>query len=544
MRDAGTVVVDRVRGLWRQFLVYDVDSDPLTARIGLEQAREAGRGAMRTFFPTVGLVLVLALFYRNEVNSLLLPLCAAYEICVVIAAQFLMPFTRFSRVEYKSVSSRFRAVMFYTAMSASGWGCLFISASLGASPAEQASFLYVHVGIICLGGLTYAMISRASLLYLAILTLFCMLHISVLTYAISGLLYGAVIVMSVMLGHAFLQMSQQFVGRMRAEYERLEAERRAAEAERHEIERVSQAEIAARVQQEKERERALDERQATMLALANRYEQSVAALARQLDDAVNALASATEDMSRFNTRAHDKAQRVLDLAISSTHAIQSVAESTDALKQYAAKITAEAQEQVAIGAAASHAGDTGLRSLAALAEEANSIDDVVRLIQNMASQTGLLSLNATIEAARAGEAGRGFAIVANEVKQLAAQTQGAVARIGEIIEGTRGKMLQADGAMRSVAKTIGAVSRSAGAIAESVAEQRQATWEISEAAAHTAHASTDVKATAEEVAREAQQADALAEEMRGIVASMRAKSESLRVTSNDFLATLREDRAA
>jgi len=544
MQDAGTALIDRVRGLWRQFAAYDIDTDPLTARIGLEQVREAGRGATRTFLPTVGLVLLLALFFRNETNSLLLTLCAIYQISAVTAAQFWMPFTRFSRVEYKTAAAGFRAVIFYTAMISSGWGCVLISASLGSTPAEQATFLYVHVGIICLGGLTYAMLPQASFVYLVNLTIFCILHISVLTYAISGLLYGAVMVLSVMLGHAFRQMSNQFVARMRADDERLEAERRAAEAERHEIERAAQAEIAVRVQRERGRERAVAERQAAMVALASRYEQSVAALAQQLDEAVNALASATEDMSHFNTRARDKAQRVLDLAIGSTSAIQSVADSTDALKQYAAKITAEAQEQVVIGAAARQAGETGLHSLAVLTEEADRINDVVRLIQELANQTGLLSLNATIEAARAGEAGRGFAVVANEVKLLAAQTHGAVARIGEIVDGTRVKMAQADGAMRSVAKTIGAVSQSAGTIADSVTEQRQATWEISEAAAHTADASNDVQATAEEVAREARQADTLAEEMRGIVASMRAKSEALRVTSNDFLASLREDRAA
>ena len=67
--------------------------------------------------------------------------------------------------------------------------------------------------------------------------------------------------------------------------------------------------------------------------------------------------------------------------------------------------------------------------IAALAQVAQKIGDVVKLIQDIAGQTNLLALNATIEAARAGEAGRGFAVVASEVKSLAVQTAKATEEI-------------------------------------------------------------------------------------------------------------------
>ena len=84
----------------------------------------------------------------------------------------------------------------------------------------------------------------------------------------------------------------------------------------------------------------------------------------------------------------------------------------------------------------------------ALAQTAQNIGDVVKLIRSIAGQTNLLALNATIEAARAGEAGRGFAVVASEVKSLAVQTAKATEDISSQIlevQNSTGKAVEAIG---------------------------------------------------------------------------------------------------
>lgn len=80
------------------------------------------------------------------------------------------------------------------------------------------------------------------------------------------------------------------------------------------------------------------------------------------------------------------------------------------------------------------------QKMAGLKESADKMQEIMRLISNIASQTGLLALNASIEAARAGEAGRGFAVVASEISNLSSQTNDATGDINELIQSIVGSI--------------------------------------------------------------------------------------------------------
>jgi methyl-accepting chemotaxis protein len=131
-----------------------------------------------------------------------------------------------------------------------------------------------------------------------------------------------------------------------------------------------------------------------------------------------------------------------------------------------------------VGAAASEAQTTN-HAIAGLADAAQKIDDVVKLIQSVAGQTNLLALNATIEAARAGAAGKGFAVVASEVKALAVQTAKATEVIAGQIAGVQRSAQSAVAAIGSITDRMQEVRHFTSAIASAVEQQHAATREIS-----------------------------------------------------------------
>ena len=163
----------------------------------------------------------------------------------------------------------------------------------------------------------------------------------------------------------------------------------------------------------------------------------------------------------------------------------------------------------------------------ALTKAADQIGDIVTVINQIAEQTNLLALNATIEAARAGEAGRGFSVVAAEVKTLATETGKSTeqigAKVGEIQSATR----EVAASLGGVADIINQLSDVTEQVSAAIEQQRGASENFAASASDTSAAVSDFAGRMSDIAEMVHGSRATAQEVAGVAGAMQQTSQEL-----------------
>ncbi len=205
----------------------------------------------------------------------------------------------------------------------------------------------------------------------------------------------------------------------------------------------------------------------------------VSVAAEQVHSAADGVLGSSELLGTTNESAARDAAEAASSAKEVSRNVQSVAQGSREIRSSIAEIANNAQEAAHVSNETVISADRAAAAIEKLDESSEHIVEVIKVIGSIAEQTNLLSLNATIEAARAGEAGRGFGVVAGEVKALSERTARATEDVAAKVEAISQDTDEATAAVRAIRESINRVNNFQEAIAAAVEQQAATTSEVS-----------------------------------------------------------------
>ena len=210
------------------------------------------------------------------------------------------------------------------------------------------------------------------------------------------------------------------------------------------------------------------------VAATEDLEKSIKATQKAMDDLSQGTADAAGAVEQQRQDTEEISQYIQEVEAASETMGEAMMESQECLLE-GKKVMNQLQEQVK--SSEEHSAAVA-KEMEELKNYADQMQIVMKLISNVARQTGLLALNASIEAARAGEAGRGFSVVATEISSLAAQTSEATGDIDSLIESITGSVNRVGDTVEKLIESNKLQNEFVGATAQSFGEIENNTLEI------------------------------------------------------------------
>ena len=263
-----------------------------------------------------------------------------------------------------------------------------------------------------------------------------------------------------------------------------------------------------------------------------------AAAAQALDHITGAGAQISDATGHLGDIAEVNGARGQTLGDASGQTVAGVAALTQVsghLSRSLAEIGAQVETTRAIVVNAGASTASLSASLDALAAQAHKTGEVVDLVQSIAAQTNLLALNATIEAARAGEAGQGFAVVAQEVKSLAAQTTQATGRISEFVAAIQRASGEALGSAAAIASVMADAQDFTAATAIALEQHGLSARDLETGIGRAASGADVVAANIKSLRSGFEETGQAAAQLKSSAGDMTEKAHQLKVTVEHFL---------
>ena len=276
-----------------------------------------------------------------------------------------------------------------------------------------------------------------------------------------------------------------------------------------------------------------------MEQVASDFEATVMTISDEIIAMLDQLNGSSTSLSDIANQTNEQAVSVSAAAEQATTNVNTVASATEELSASIRAITEQVRTSSEIASKAEVEVGRSSEAVGTVQRVVARIGDVTKLITDIAEQTNLLALNATIEAARAGEAGKGFAVVASEVKALAEQTAKATEEIDRQISEMRDAADASTSASEVVAGLVQEISENTNAMSGAAEEQNVATTEIARSVAEAAQGTASVSESIAQVSHGAGETGKLSSDMKQSVVQLHERSDNLQRAMREFLTKVR-----
>ncbi|MCK0128144.1 methyl-accepting chemotaxis protein [Erythrobacter sp. F6033] len=299
---------------------------------------------------------------------------------------------------------------------------------------------------------------------------------------------------------------------------------------RVELERTKREQLE--VAKEKQRKNDLE-------AFSREFETSISTVVQSVGAIAKTLEQTTKQLDLIAKETGHQAEGFSSTANAAAKAADTVARGVAELTDSIAKIAVNVSQQDELTTLATARAHSGGQSVGSLAEHSDTIGEATRAIVRIAERTNLLSLNAAIEAATAGASGRGFTIVAQEVKALAMQAAEAATQIDEFLSGVRTGTIEAERSFKAIDEAVVELDEAAKAIRWDVDDQRRSADTIQSYARGAADEVSQIADKSRVLEQSAGDAKKLSNELGNAASSLTATISQLEHSTEQFVAKLK-----